>query len=132
MSQTACNFFPSTKRFFCKHGRQRILFLKEVLCFHKPHVSLNTRLFESLALTGFFSSLRFLLFRKHTDSPIVGASDMSQVSTYPFSRHKPIIWSLSRTLEGDMSQGCSLGPPASGGPINRHNSSNKGLNIHLV
>ena len=31
-----------------------------------------------------FSSLRFLLFREHTDSPIVGASDMSQVSTYPF------------------------------------------------
>ena len=58
--------------------------------------------------------------------------DMSQVSTHPISRHKPIIWSLSRTLEGDMSQGCSLGPPASGGPINRHNRSIKDLNIHLI
>ncbi len=27
--------------------------------------------------------------------------DMSQVSTYPLSRYKPIIWSLSRTLEGN-------------------------------
>ena len=48
-----------------------------------------------------------LLFRKHTDSPIVGASDMSQVSTYRLSRHKTIIWPLIRTLEGDMSYGCS-------------------------
>ena len=27
---------------------------------------------------------------------------MSQVSTYPFSRYKPIIWPLIRTLEGNM------------------------------
>ena len=47
------------------------------------------------------------LFRDHTDSLIVGTSDMSQVSTYPVSRHKPIIWPLIRTLEGNMSYGCS-------------------------
>ena len=60
-----------------------------------------------LALTGFFFLTEVLLFRKHTDSPIVGASDMSQVSTYSLSRHKPIIWSLRRLLEGNMSYVCS-------------------------
>ncbi len=58
MSQTACNFFPS-KGFSASMAKQRILFLEEVLSFHKQHVSLNTRLFKSLALTGFFPSLRF-------------------------------------------------------------------------
>ena len=48
-----------------------------------------------------------LLFHEHTGSPVVGASDVSQVSTYPFSRYKPIIWPLIRTLEGNMSYGCS-------------------------
>ncbi len=38
-----------------------------------------------------------LLFCEHTDSPIMGARDVSQVSTYPVSRHKPIIWPLIRT-----------------------------------
>ena len=48
-----------------------------------------------------------LLFHKHTDSPIMGASDMSQVSTYPVSRPKPIIWPLIRTQEGNKSHACS-------------------------
>ena len=48
-----------------------------------------------------------LLFCEHTDSPIVGTSDVSQVSTYPFSRCKRIIWPLIRSLEGNMSYVCS-------------------------
>ncbi len=50
---------------------------------------------------------KVLLFCDHTDSPIVGASDMSKVSTYPLIRHYTIIWPLIRTQEGNMSRGCS-------------------------
>ncbi len=34
-------------------------------------------------------------------------NDMSQVSTYPFIRYKPIIWPFIRLLEGNMSYVCS-------------------------
>ena len=50
-----------------------------------------------------FFPTEVLLVCEHTDSPIVGASEVSQVSTYPFSRYKPIIWPLIRLLEGNMS-----------------------------
>ena len=55
MSQTACYFYLSTKGFSAR-----------------------------LAQTGFFSSQRFYSFCKPTDSPIMGASDIGQVSTYIF------------------------------------------------
>ncbi len=75
--------FPQTTSFFehkvvRKLGSHRIFFLAEVL-----------------------------LFCKHAYFPFMGASDVSQESTYPLSRHKPIIWSISRTLEGNMSDGGS-------------------------
>ena len=40
-----------------------------------------------------------ILFHDHTDYPIVGASDMSQVYMYPVSRHNPIIRPLIRAKE---------------------------------
>ena len=88
MSQTACNFSPSTRGFSASMANKGFFSSKEVLRFHKPHVSLNTRLFLGLALTGFFSLLRFLLFCKHADYPILGVRDMSQVSTYVLSKTK--------------------------------------------
>jgi hypothetical protein len=54
-----------------------------------------------------FFLTEILLFHYDTDSQIVRAGGMSQVSTYPLSRHKTIIWPLIRTLEGNMSHGCS-------------------------
>ena len=87
MSRTACNFSPSTK-VFLQAWLTKESFAQEVLCFHKPQVSLNTRLFLGFALTGFFSLTEVLLFHKHTDSPIMGASDMSQVCTYVLSKTK--------------------------------------------
>ena len=65
MSQTACNFSPSTKGFSASMAEPNILFLKEVLCVYKPQVSWNTRLFISLALTWFFPHWGFTFPRAH-------------------------------------------------------------------
>ena len=52
--------FLLQQKVFCKPGSIRTLFLAEVLCFNMSQLfSLNKGLFDSLALTGCFSLLRF-------------------------------------------------------------------------
>ena len=102
MSQTACNFSPCTKVFLqawlTKDSfPQRGFMFPQATCFleHKDVLRLGSH--------RIFFLTEVLLFCNDTDYPIMGASDMSQVSTYPFSRYKPIIWPLIRVLKGNMS-----------------------------
>ncbi len=62
---------------------------------------LEHKVVHKLGSHRIFFLTEVLLFREHTDSPIMGASDMNQVSTYPVSRHNPIIWPLIRTQDGN-------------------------------
>ncbi len=47
---------------------------------------LEYKVVHKLGSHRMFVLTKVLLFHEHTESPIVGASDMSQVSTYPYSR----------------------------------------------
>ena len=56
--------FLLQQKVFCKPGSIRTLFLAEVLCFNMSQLfSLNKGLFDSLALTGCFSLLRFMILQ---------------------------------------------------------------------
>ncbi len=54
----------------------------------KPQFSLNTNFVSKLGSHMTFFLTEILLFREHTNSLIVGASDMSQVCTYVLSKTK--------------------------------------------
>ncbi len=74
---------------------------------HRCHIKtcrllLQNVFFKPGSIRMFFHT-EVLLFCNHIDSPIVGVSVMSQVSTYPLSRHKS-RWPLIRTQEYNMSQ----------------------------
>ncbi len=118
MSHTTCSISPS-RDFSAGVAKQRILFLKEVLCFHKATSFLEHKVVHKLGSHRIFFLTEVLLFHGHTDFPIMGASDMSQESICPLRRHKPIMWPLIRTQECNMSLGCSLGLSANTGPMNR-------------
>ena len=84
MSQKPAEFFPISKGVSASLAQKRILFLAEVLCFQTSQVFVE----QSVAPIGFFLT-EVVLSHEHTDSPMVRASDMSQVSTYTLCRHSP-------------------------------------------